>query len=137
MREHLPVGCQSHDSTVDIRYKLEINYLRRRGNSSHAGRNGGRPNTRRRTSWCKWIQPCKLSCLVGPQSFYNKSGCVCTYINHYLPDWRFCQEGGLTADGADASFSINLRSSQPASFLPLLQLTPLSCQCAAAEKLQH
>lgn len=34
MHEHLPVGCQSHDSTVEIRNKLEINYLRRRGGSS-------------------------------------------------------------------------------------------------------
>lgn len=33
----LPVGCQSHDSSVEIRNKWEINYLTER-NGSHAQR---------------------------------------------------------------------------------------------------
>lgn len=51
MHEHPSVGCQSHDTIGEIRNKLEINNLRRRGSSSHAVRSGGKPGAGKWTSW--------------------------------------------------------------------------------------
>lgn len=122
MHEHLPVGCQSRDSIVEIRNKWEINYLRRRGSGFHAGRRGGKPGMGR-TSWCWWIQLCKLVCTVGSPSFYKGSGCICKILST-PPGGSGMRDGAKGGGGMHALFSINLRSVSPASFLPLLQLTP-------------
>lgn len=52
MHEHLPFGCQSQQSNVEIGNKFEINYLSRRGSSSHVGVSGMKPGAERQTSWC-------------------------------------------------------------------------------------
>lgn len=120
MHEHLPIGCQSHDSIVEIRNKLEINYLRRRGSSSHAARSGGKPGAGEQTSWCWWIQPCKLVFLVGPLSFYNRSWCV----KYYASPWEIWHEGWSDSRWHACLVFYQSALSQPTSFLPLLQLTP-------------
>lgn len=104
MHEHLPVGCQSLDSIVDIRNKLEINYLRRRGSGSHAARSGRKPDTGKRSSWCCWIQPCKLVFQLGLLSFYNRSGCVCKILRY---PWVIWVEGWSDSRYTHALFSIN------------------------------
>lgn len=110
MHEHLPFGCQSHDSSVEIRNKLEINYLR----SSHAVRSGVKPGAGERTSWCWWIQPCKLVFLVGPLSFYNRSGCVCKILR---APWGIWHEGWSWQRMAHMSCFLSI-CVQPAHLFP-------------------
>lgn len=116
MHEHLPIGCQSHGSIVEIRNKLEINYLRRRGSSSHAARSGGK-----QTSWRWWIQPCKLVFLVGPLSFYNRSWCACKIL---CTPWGIWHKGWSDREWQACLVFYQSALSQPTSFLPLHQLTP-------------
>lgn len=110
MHEHLPFGCQSHDSSVEIRNKLEINYLRRRGSSSHAVRSGVKPGAGKRTSWCWLIQPCKLVFLVGPLGFYNRSGGACKILR---APWGIWHEGW-----SDSGWHTCLVCVQPAYLFP-------------------
>lgn len=43
MHEHLPFGGQPRDSSVEIRNRLEINYLGRMGSGSHAAQSREKP----------------------------------------------------------------------------------------------
>lgn len=73
------------------------------------------PGTRRSTSWCRRIQPCKVVCLMVPLSFYNRSGCVWKLV--------FSPVGDLAPGRSDCGWHIcRVSLSQPDSFLPLLQL---------------
>lgn len=46
MHEHLPFGGQPRDSSVEIRNRLEINYLGRMGSGSHAAQSREKPGAR-------------------------------------------------------------------------------------------
>lgn len=110
MHEHLPFGCQSQQSNVEIGNKIEINYLSRRGSGSCVVERGRSQVQRGRPAGAYGSH--KLAYAAPPGLLQQVRLCV----EHHKAHRGQCVWDRGTADGTHASFSI--------TFLPrLLQLT--------------